>query len=171
MLYNLQQPNKKLDDDDYFKLLNILSVNESLVINSDAKTAIKKHIEKFSRKRVTSQKQSKTQSKVQTNKKYTPEKLEQDSDNILPTEKKDLKPQKKTVKPRKRKIGTLSQSERKFLESKYTSGSAAYGSVKNLQKSTNLKPRTVIKFLEGKNSYTKHKKFRKTFHAKSLHTV
>ena len=83
LLYNLQQPIKKLDDDDYFKLLNILSVNESLVVNSDAKTAIRKNIGKFSRKRVTPQKQSKTQSKAQTNKRYTPEKIEQDSDNIF----------------------------------------------------------------------------------------
>ena len=141
------------------------------MINSDAKTAIRKHIGKFSRKIVTPQKQPKTQSKVQTNKRCTPEKFDGDSDNILPTVKKDLKPQKKIVKPRKRKVGTLSQSERKFLESNYTSGSAAYGSVKNLQKSTNLKPRKVIKFLEGKNSHTKHKKFRKTFHANSLQTV
>ena len=83
LLYNLQQPNKKFDDYDYFKRLNILSVNESLVINSDAKTAIRKNIGKFSRKRVTPQKQSKTQSKAQTNKRYTPEKLEQDSDNTF----------------------------------------------------------------------------------------
>ena len=81
LLYNLQQPNKKLDDDDYFKLLNILSVNESLVMNSDAKTAIRKNIGKFSGKRVTPQKQSKIQSKAQTNKRYNPEKLEQESDN------------------------------------------------------------------------------------------
>ena len=76
---------------------------------------------------------------------------------------KDLKPLKKIASPRKRRVGILSQSERKHLEAKYTSGSAAYGSVRNLQKASNLKPRKVIKFLEGKNSYTKHKNFRKTF--------
>ena len=83
LLYNLQQPNKKLDDDNYFKLLDILSVNENLVMNSNAKAAIRKNIEKPSRKRITPQKQSKTKSKARTNKKRTPEKLEQDSDNTF----------------------------------------------------------------------------------------
>ena len=83
LLYNLQPPNKKLDDDNYFKLLDILSVNENLVMNSNAKAAIRKNIEKPSRKRITPQKQSKTKSKARTNKKRTPEKFEQDSDNTF----------------------------------------------------------------------------------------
>ena len=83
LLYNLQLPNKKFDDDNYFKLLDILSVNENLVMNSNAKAAIRKNIEKPSRKRITPQKQSKTKSKARTNKKRTPEKFEQDSDNTF----------------------------------------------------------------------------------------
>ena len=164
MLYNLQQPNKKLDDNDYFKLLNILSVNENLVKNSDAKTAMRKNNGTYSRKRVTPQKQLKTQSKAQTNKRYTPEKLEQNSDNIFTDGKEGFETTKEDSETEERRVGTLSHSECKFLESKYTSGSAAYGSVKNLQKSTNLKPRKVIKILEGKNSHTKHQDIRKTFH-------
>ena len=49
------------------------------------------------------------------------------------------------------------------IELKYTKGSAAYGSIKNLQKSTKLKPSEVKLFLEGKKAHTKHKKYRKTF--------
>ena len=51
----------------------------------------------------------------------------------------------------------------KLLELKYTKGPAAYGSVKNLQKSTNLKPSKVKLFLEGKNAHTKHKIKEKDF--------
>ena len=83
LFYNLQQPNKKLDDDNYFKLLDILSVNENLVMHSNAKAAISKNIEKPSRKKIIPQKQSKTKSKARTNKKRTPEKFEQDSDNTF----------------------------------------------------------------------------------------
>ena len=50
-----------------------------------------------------------------------------------------------------------------MLELKYTKGPAAYGSIKNLQKVTNLKPSKVKLFLEGKNAHTKHKKYRKRF--------
>ena len=160
LLYNLQQPNKKIDDDNYFKLLDILSVNENLVMKSNAKAAIRKNIEKPSRKRITPQKQSKTKSKPEQIKSAPLKNLNKIVTTPLP---KDLKPLKKIASPRKRRVGILSQSERKHLEAKYTSGSAAYGSVRNLQKATNLKPRKVIKFLEGKNSYTKNKKFRKTF--------
>ena len=45
----------------------------------------------------------------------------------------------------------------------YTKGHAAYGSVKNRQKSTKLKPSKVKLFLEGKNTHTKHRKYRKRF--------
>ena len=50
-----------------------------------------------------------------------------------------------------------------MLELKYTKGPTAYGSIKNLQKSTKLKPSKVKLFLEGKNAHTKHKKYRKRF--------
>ena len=45
-----------------------------------------------------------------------------------------------------------------MLELKYTKGPAASGSIKNLQKSTKLKPSKVKLFLEGKNAHTKHLK-------------
>ena len=71
--------------------------------------------------------------------------------------------QKKTEIRRKRKTGSISTIEKKLLELKYTKGPAAYGSARNLQKSTNLKPSRVKLFLYGKNAHTKHKKDRKTF--------
>ena len=55
------------------------------------------------------------------------------------------------------------RNEKKLPELKYTRGPAAYGSVKNLQKSTKLKPSKVKLFLEGKNAHTKHKKYIKRF--------
>ena len=48
-------------------------------------------------------------------------------------------------------------------ELKYTKSPAAYESVKNLQKSTNLKPSKLKLFLEGQNAHTKHIKYRKRF--------
>ena len=53
--------------------------------------------------------------------------------------------------------------EKKVLELKYRKGPAANGSVKNLQRTTKLKPSKVILFLEGKKAHTKHKKYRKRF--------
>ena len=48
-----------------------------------------------------------------------------------------------------------------MLELKYTKGSAADGSVKYLQRITNLKTSKVKLFLEGQNAHTKHKKYGK----------
>ena len=50
-----------------------------------------------------------------------------------------------------------------MLALKYTKGPAAFGSIKNLPKSTNLKPRKVKLFLEGKTAHTRHNKHRKRF--------
>ena len=63
----------------------------------------------------------------------------------------------------KGRTGSLTTNEKKLLELKYTKSPGAYGSIKNLQKSTKLKPSKVKLFLEGKNAHTKHKKHRKRF--------
>ena len=73
-----------------------------------------------------------------------------------------LKPQWKT-ELNKRRTGSLTTNEKKLLELNYTKGPAAYGSIKNLQKSTKLEPSKVKLFLEGKNAHTKHKEYRKRF--------
>ena len=53
-LYDLQQPTKKINNPDYFKILEALNIKEDLVINSNAKTAIRKRTQ-----RVTKQKKKK----------------------------------------------------------------------------------------------------------------
>ena len=76
------------------------------------------------------------------------------------------KPQRKTKLSKRRKTGIILTNEKyfeKLLELKYTKGPAAYGSVKNLQKSTSLKPSKVKLFPEGKIAHTKHKKYKKRF--------
>ena len=73
------------------------------------------------------------------------------------------KPQRKTELSKRRITGNLLTNEKKLLELNYTKGPAAYGSVKDLQKSTKLKPSKGKLFLEGKNAHTKHKKYRKMF--------
>ena len=50
---------------------------------------------------------------------------------------------RRKTKLSKRRTGSLSTNEKKLLELKYTKGPAAYGSVKNLQRITNLKPSKV----------------------------
>ena len=53
-LYDLQQPTKKINNPDYFKILEALNIKEDLVINSNAKIAIRKRTH-----RVTKQKEKK----------------------------------------------------------------------------------------------------------------
>ena len=64
---------------------------------------------------------------------------------------------------RRKNNGNLTTSEEKLLQSMYTKGPAAFGSVENLQKNTKLQPRKVKQFLETKNAHTKYKGFRKSF--------
>ena len=61
------------------------------------------------------------------------------------------------------KLGNFRQIRKKLLDLKYTKGLAAFGSIKNLPKSTNLKTRKVKLFLEGKTAHTKRNKYRKRF--------
>ena len=51
--------------------------------------------------------------------------------------------------------GSLSKSERQKLQRLYTQGGAAYGSVRNLVKASNLSVSMVRQFLHSKPSYTK----------------
>ena len=45
-LYDLQQPTKKLSNADYFKILEVLDIKDALVINRNAKLAIRKRTQK-----------------------------------------------------------------------------------------------------------------------------
>ena len=117
LLCNLQQPNKKNNDDNYLKFLDILRVNESFVMNSNAKSAIKTSNEKPYKKELNlenNQKPNQTPAKIRS----TPRKKK--TVESVSSKKKDLKAQKKTANPRKGGVGILSQSERTLLESKYT---------------------------------------------------
>ena len=58
-------------------------------------------------------------------------------------------------KLKREEAGSLSKSERQKLERLYTQGGAAYGSVRNLVKASNLPVSKVRQFLHSKPSYTK----------------
>ena len=136
-------------------------MTEELIINSNAKAAIGKGTPKPSAKRKKS-----TKSKVKSSDKRP--KTQPTTNKYLPTEESDGFTDGKEgfgmpacdKAQEWEKNGTLTTTEIKLLESKYTKGAAAFGSEKNLQKSTKLKLRKVKKFLESKNAHTKHKKFR-----------
>ena len=51
--------------------------------------------------------------------------------------------------------GSLPKSERQKLQRRYTQGGAAYGSVRNLVKASNISVREVRQCLHSKPSYTK----------------
>ena len=58
-------------------------------------------------------------------------------------------------KLKKEEAGSPSKSERQKLQKLYTQGGAAYGSVRNLVKASNLSVSKVRQFLHSKPSYTK----------------
>ena len=58
-------------------------------------------------------------------------------------------------KLKREEAGSLSKSERQKLKRLYTQGGAAYGSVRNLVKASNLPVSKVRQFLHSKPSYTK----------------
>ena len=58
-------------------------------------------------------------------------------------------------KLKREKAGSLSKSERQKLQRLYTQGGAAYGSLLNLVKASNLSVSKVRQFLHSKPSYTK----------------
>ena len=125
------------------------------MINSNAKIAIRKELKELTNKKrnrkLLRQKEPSTKKTVN----YL-QRTHQTSEVVS-------NPQRKTELSKRIKTGTLLTNEKKLLELKYTNGPAAYGSVKNLQKSTKLKPSKVKLFLEGKNALTKPKKYRKKF--------
>ena len=58
-------------------------------------------------------------------------------------------------KLKREEAGSLSKAERQKLQRLYTQGGAAYGSVRNLVKASNLSVSKVRQFLHSKPSYTK----------------
>ena len=62
-----------------------------------------------------------------------------------------------------RKTGKVSQNDLRVLEQFYTKGSAAYGSIDNLQKATNVSRKKVENFLQAMNAHTKYRQVRRNF--------
>ena len=152
----MQQLSKKINNPVYFKILEALNIKEDLVINSNAKIAIRKRTHRVP-------KQKKRKRKLLRQKESSTKKPANYLQRNPQTSEVVSKPQRKTELSERRRAGSLSTNENKLLELKYTMGPAAYGSIKNLQKSTKLKPSKVKLFLERKNAHTKHKKYRKRF--------
>ena len=50
-LYDLQQPNKNINNPDYFKILEALNIKEDLVINGNAKIAIRKRPQRVTKQK------------------------------------------------------------------------------------------------------------------------
>ena len=146
---------KKINNRDYFKILEALNIKEDLVINSDTKSAVRKRTH-----RVTKQKRKR---KLLRQKESSTTKPSNYLHRNPQTPEVVSKPQRKTELSKRRKTGSLSTNEKKLLELKYMKGPAAYGSVKTLQKSTKLKPSKIKLFLHGKNNQIKHKIYRKRF--------
>ena len=67
------------------------------------------------------------------------------------------------TKKKLKKAGKVSQTDLRTLEQFYTKGAAAYGSVDNLQKATNLSRKKVENFLQTKNAHTKYRQVRRYF--------
>ena len=171
-LYNLQQPTKKIDSPDYFELLKVLQIKEEQVINSNAKTSIRKSSPETAtkRKKIVNKSQKQKRSKFQKPPKQDNQKQQQTSRALLTEDESSSDEKKRKVSKlrtnqvhRRKNNGNLTTSEEKLLQSMYTKGPAAFGSVENLQKNTKLQPRKVKQFLETKNAHTKYKGFRKSF--------
>ena len=59
--------------------------------------------------------------------------------------------------------GNLSQVDEAKLQKHYSTGPAAYGSVKNLQKVSKLSSAQVERFLQNTNAHTKYRQIRRRF--------
>ena len=63
-----------------------------------------------------------------------------------------------------RNSGKYSTSERENLENMYTSGPAAYGSARNLLKTSKMSKAKVETLLQQKDAHTKYRQIQRTFH-------
>ena len=125
-LYDLQQPFKEISNPDYFKFLEALKIKEDLLINSNAKIAIRKITQ-----RVTKQNEK---IKLLRHKESSTKKPVNHLQRSPQTPEVVLKPQRKKEFSKRRKTASLSTDEKKLLELKYRKAPAAYGSLKSLQK-------------------------------------
>ena len=82
-LYNLQQPTKKIDSPDYFEFLKVLQIKEEEVINSNAKTSIRKNSQETATKKIVKRSQKQKRSKFQKPQKLNNQKQQQSSRALL----------------------------------------------------------------------------------------
>ena len=66
-------------------------------------------------------------------------------------------------KKKQKKSGSISPAETKLLERLYTSGKAAYGSIKSLKNASNLSHQKVATFLQQKDAHTKYHQVKRNF--------
>ena len=142
-LYNLQQPTKKNDSLDYFELLKVLQIKEEQIITAMLKLRSGKVLQKpqqkekqLSRnhrnKNVQSFKSPKNKTTRSSNR---PAEHYSSKTKAVVTKKKSKVLKLRTNQVYRRKNnGNLTTSEEKLLQSMYTKGPAAFGSVENLQK-------------------------------------
>ena len=89
------------------------------------------------------------------------ESREQKNQKLLATMNEALKMQK--TKSIRLARGQITSSHVKQLNKLYTKGSAAFGSIANLKKTSGLPRSKVVQYLQSKAPYTKYRQFRKTF--------
>ena len=83
-LYNLQQPTKKIDSPDYFEFLKVLQIQEEQLINSYAKTSIRKNSpETATKRKIFKESQKQRRSKFQKPQKQDDQKQQQSSRALL----------------------------------------------------------------------------------------
>ena len=134
-LYNLQQPTKKNDSPDYFELTAMLKLRSGKVFRKPQQKE-KKSSRSHRNKNVQcfkSPQNKTTRSSNRPAEHYSP------MTKAVVTKKKRTISKLRTNQVYRRKInGNLTTSEEKLLQSMYTKGPAAFGSVENLQKNYNL---------------------------------
>ena len=147
-LYDLQQTTSKLSIEHY-KVLTFLDISSQLTCNTYA--------EKF-----LALSPNESYSCLRMNQKTkNQESREQKNQKLLATMKEALKMQK--TKSNRLARGQITSSHVKQLNKLYTKGSAAFGSIANLKKTSGLPRSKVVQYLQSKAPYTKYKQFRKTF--------
>ena len=127
---------------DYFKILEVLHIKEDLVINSNAKNAIRKRTKKNAnqknKKNCQQESSTKKPAKNLQRNPQTPEVV--------------LNFQKKTELSKRRKTRSLPTNDKKLLELNYTKDFRSVRKRKSATKNTKMKPSRVNFFLEGKKA-------------------
>ena len=168
ILYDIEQPTKKLHNSAFIKILTALNLNKNLVKNRNAKHAVQSASFNAQEKREPGP--SRTRSTLPT----WQEKSSANLKRSIKHKRKSLSGNRKTrnqkffitiqilqrLKRRRRKQnnGKITKIEEKLLKTKYSDkGPVLFGSVNNLIKATNLSRKKVKHFLHTEPAYTKYR--------------